>query len=530
MSVRFFHDNQIAASLVSLIIGTEDPAYPLSNLSDGDTSSTFKPIADGSGSVKLSLSVVSPLIDYILIGANRNDSIGFKPASGTVKLDAFTAQGWASILNSQITTPESASEVFPVSAHTPIIPAGWQAIGLASSVHNVKFINGAWIAVGDGGLVYHSIDGTVWTSVAIAGAPALRGITYGNGVYVAVGLAGFVAVSSDGINWISQVSGIATALNDVLFHNVNETFISVGDAGVILVSGDGVSWLPSVSGVSDNLLSITIGISRVVIGSAVDSLYSNDGTNWNSANMAVAGIGSLNGLMFDGLRFFAACTGGVIASYDGILWTVVHQDVLKVFNAIAYDGSTYMAAGNAGDSVSSIDGDLWVAADNIGYDVYSLETGAGVFVSAGITDISWRTYLYRYNLTITGQTPGADVNIPELYAGPAITIAPPDLGIDPESLAIQATTFTSANGRAFVSRRFDAIHVNPVWNALDSQESIDVKTLKTTVLTAKNPFFIQFDDTNAGSPVLFRDVSRKVESPFITPEFRKLKLQLEESI
>jgi hypothetical protein len=65
----------------------------------------------------------------------------------------------------------------------------------------------AVIAVGAGGEIARSTNGTTWTRVAVAGSTELRGITKGGGVWAAAGDAGSIAISTDGLAWSQKESG-----------------------------------------------------------------------------------------------------------------------------------------------------------------------------------------------------------------------------------------------------------------------------------------------------------------------------------
>ena len=73
--------------------------------------------------------------------------------------------------------------------------------------------------------------------------------------YVAVGAGGTILASSDGTAWATQTSGTTTRLNGVSY--VNSTFVAVGAGGTILTSSDGTSWTSRTSGVTIQLFGVT---------------------------------------------------------------------------------------------------------------------------------------------------------------------------------------------------------------------------------------------------------------------------------
>ncbi len=111
-----------------------------------------------------------------------------------------------------------------------------------------------FVAVGDGGQVYASADGTAWTTLAtVSGAPSLTAIAHGAGVYVAMGLQGALATSPDGLSWTPVTPTSDDAAIDfiaVLFDG--HQFVRIGTAiltdgrhltdGVVQTSTDGATW------------------------------------------------------------------------------------------------------------------------------------------------------------------------------------------------------------------------------------------------------------------------------------------------
>ena len=67
----------------------------------------------------------------------------------------------------------------------------------------VQYVNSTFVAVGRGGLILTSADGTTWTSRTTSTYTSndLYDVTYGNSKFVAVGLYGTTVTSSDGITW-----------------------------------------------------------------------------------------------------------------------------------------------------------------------------------------------------------------------------------------------------------------------------------------------------------------------------------------
>ena len=65
----------------------------------------------------------------------------------------------------------------------------------------VQYVNRTFVAVGRGGLILTSADGTTWTSRTTYTSNDLYDVTYGNSKFVVVGNSGTSVTSSDGITW-----------------------------------------------------------------------------------------------------------------------------------------------------------------------------------------------------------------------------------------------------------------------------------------------------------------------------------------
>ncbi|MCB1130391.1 MAG: PKD domain-containing protein, partial [Verrucomicrobiae bacterium] len=73
-------------------------------------------------------------------------------------------------------------------------------------LYDIAYGNGVYIAVGDGGTMWRSTNGTSWSPVATGVTQDLPGVTFGNGIFMVVGRDdtnwyGIVHTSPDGVNW-----------------------------------------------------------------------------------------------------------------------------------------------------------------------------------------------------------------------------------------------------------------------------------------------------------------------------------------
>jgi len=134
-----------------------------------------------------------------------------------------------------------------------VVGAGFS---VSSTLEDVIFGGGMWVAVGQSGEIQSSPDGIVWTHRPQPEIlpVSLFGVTYGNGTFVAVGNGpandrGVILTSPNGVTWTSRTSpSIAVnfvSLEDVAFGNGE--FVAVGYNGFdsfayIISSPDGITW------------------------------------------------------------------------------------------------------------------------------------------------------------------------------------------------------------------------------------------------------------------------------------------------
>ncbi|MEO6003572.1 MAG: FG-GAP-like repeat-containing protein [Opitutus sp.] len=268
-----------------------------------------------------------------------------------------------------------------------------------------------FVAVGSGGLIVTSPDGSTWTARS-AGSANYRSVAYGNGLFVAVSSTTTVATSADGITWSTNTSGTANS-NAIGFGN--GVFVAVGNTGAIRTSTNGTSWLSPTSGTANQLNGVAwVNSQYVAVGNNSTITTSPDGATWtvqtstpntsttlraiaygNGEYAAVGVVGTLpavftsdNGtrwvglssiftewrtVIFDGTQFVGGGFSGEIAtSVDGVNWSL-HKTV-SVINYVdaVYGGGIYLAVSSNGAStyVTSADGTTWTP--------YQLSPGGGI--------------------------------------------------------------------------------------------------------------------------------------------------------
>jgi hypothetical protein len=194
----------------------------------------------------------------------------------------------------------------------------------------VKYANGLYHAVGQGGSLGRSTNGLDWVTRNPATLNPLRDIEYGNSTWVAVGANGTITTSPTGNAWTLRFSGTSLNLNGIAYGD--NQFVAVGQDGTVMTSPDAITWTAQYSGTQENLLGITFANGQFVAVSA-DVLTSPDGVNWTVHNSGVQLL-DLNAIAFGEGTFCAVGRGGgltnvILTSTDGVSWTQRIPDALK---------------------------------------------------------------------------------------------------------------------------------------------------------------------------------------------------------
>jgi hypothetical protein len=236
--------------------------------------------------------------------------------------------------------------------------------------------------------VFQSASGTAWSTVSTSGLTTgqLNFMVYGAGVFVAVGNGGMIQTSADGSSWTTRPSGTTADLVKVYF--VNNTFFAIGKNRTLLTSADGLSWEAMVFGAGDPadfFMSLTYGNGVYVLsarkdyGSQAIIYRSATATNnsWTVTTNSLAPATYINRIQFLNNRFFVFTAGNdMYQSTDGISWTNFTASVVltqpdgttrpwglghQIFNGV-WDGTSYHFYGSSsyysgyGSTFTSTDG------------------------------------------------------------------------------------------------------------------------------------------------------------------------------
>jgi hypothetical protein len=231
--------------------------------SDGVTWSSDK-IIPGGGLQHTYFDIAWSGARYVVVGttqiASSTDGSNWSQVLGITNRD-FMAATWNGTEFAAITLN---GEIFRSTSGT-----SWPAIGTTvstgGSLNDLAWAGGSlnrYVAVGSGGNVYYSDNGTAWTGVSSNTTSSLRSVIWTGSQFVAVGDSGAVVTSPDGSSWTNRSIAGGPTFNAVAF--VDSQLVAVGSGGKIYVSLDGISWTEQTSGTTHALYAVAASPTREV--------------------------------------------------------------------------------------------------------------------------------------------------------------------------------------------------------------------------------------------------------------------------
>ncbi|WP_158277428.1 hypothetical protein [Opitutus sp. ER46] len=211
---------------------------------------------------------------------------------------------------------------------------------------------GQFVAVGVGGTILTSTDGSAWAARDGGTSEWLLAVTYGGGQYVAVGNNGAILTSPDAATWTRRDSGTNLRLNGVAFGG--DRYLAVGEQGIVSTSADGVTWSAAASGAPSFLRAVAYraDVGFVLGGGNQTILVTTDGVHFKRRGILTHG--NVEALFCDGTTFFAAGESELTATAtDPRHWTVAYpwispSDWYAYFRGITRFNDTTICVGQSG--------------------------------------------------------------------------------------------------------------------------------------------------------------------------------------
>jgi hypothetical protein len=268
----------------------------------------------------------------------------------------------------------------PVTATPRLAGSTWTA-GAAAGSNALRCVTygASFVAAGDGGAMYSSVDGVAWSPISYATTANLtasvNGCSY-SGTYKLVGDGGLVLTSPDAVTWTAQTSVTAVTsenLYAIASNNVNLT-VAVGANGTIITSPDGVTWTSrgDINTTTQHLYAVNYSTLNsgtwIAVGAAGTVLKSADGLTWTTVLPGTGASPDLRGIAYGastastGATVFVAvgASGTVLTSTDGSAWSALTTPpTTSDLNAVTY-GTQFVAVGAGGGKFFSTDGVTWL--------------------------------------------------------------------------------------------------------------------------------------------------------------------------
>ncbi|GHV86834.1 hypothetical protein AGMMS50255_1300 [Spirochaetia bacterium] len=201
----------------------------------------------------------------------------------------------------------------------------------------------------------------------------IKSIAFGNGKFVAGGGRGKIATSTDGINWTLETSPFGTAIT-------NNAIVAYGD-GIFLAgynktdgiwtSTDGSNWTNvaanSPFSTFDSIDCIAFGNNTwVLVSGNATSCSTDGGITWSALGFPDFSIKSI--VYGDGKFVAVGNRGKIVTSINGSTWTLVKDDIFDdgytSLDSVVYGNGKFVAVGKNGTATST-NGSTWtLTADN----------------------------------------------------------------------------------------------------------------------------------------------------------------------
>jgi hypothetical protein len=288
----------------------------------------------------------------------------------------------------------------------------WASVGslpTQTELYGVAWNGERLVAVGTGGTILTSSDGSSWTLRTSGTNYRLNSVRWKGTIFIAVGNHGTILTSPDGLTWTPRNSGTTQNLYDL----DNLTYSgpgfwdgtlagAVGAGGIILTTANGTEWTRRGTGDNSFLLGATrtAGATWVVVGegqiltgnvgtwaftrrhSCTSSLRAaavhgrsadgpivavgqgtiltshDEGVTWSAVSSPDVEDNPLSDITWAAYQFVAISDWGTLTSPDGIAWTSHYLPAsipnLGLSPAITWTGSQLVAVGNTGDEKALI--------------------------------------------------------------------------------------------------------------------------------------------------------------------------------
>jgi hypothetical protein len=341
-----------------------------------------------------------------------------------------------------------------------------------------------FVAVSNTGSAIISSDANTWATYSTGVSSSLNSVAYNSGMLVAVGTGGNILTSVNGTSWTQQLD---TTLNNFTLYNLlsvkwdNDQWIAAGEYNTVLVSVDGVNWYygftDTIRAAADNTGEwIFVGDGGVIFKSSgalgTDLVLVDSGTTENLYDIVYST--TLNQFVAVGAN------GKILVSSTGVgSWASVTSGTTEDLNKIYYNKSVsvYVAVGNSGTIVTSSNGSTWTTvASGTTYNLYGISflPSPATYIAVGDHGtilISSGTSAATWSAVSTGLLHNLrSVTVADLGGGSYKTVAVGLVGAIITSTA-PATTWTDLTNSSITSQDLHGVnYITWTYNGITSSK------------------------------------------------------------
>ena len=303
------------------------------------------------------------------------------------------------------------------------------------NINSVAYGNNLWVAVGDGGQLRSSTDGTTWTTrTSTFGGYAINSVAHGNNLWVAVGgsfpVEPVLRTSTDAITWTTRTSNFGNYYPIFSVAHGNNLWVAGSRNGELRSSTDGTTWTTRTSNFgSTRIRSIAYGNSLwVAVGYGGNIRTSTDAITWTTRTSNFGNTNIRSVAYGNNLWVAAGESGQLRTSTDAITWTTRTSNFGYTINSVAYGNNLWVAGGNGGIGTST-DAITWTTStSNFGNtSPRAVAYGNNLFVagaySGEIRTLTVTTVSATVPLTLSADISGSDVRLRATITDAATTNA-----------------------------------------------------------------------------------------------------------
>ncbi len=221
----------------------------------------------------------------------------------------------------------------------------------------ISYMDNYMVALRNNNTIIKSYDDIYWSEQS--SQFQLMDIDNNGLFFVAVGKGGSILTSVDGSKWKTETSRTNNTLYGISWSKSSGIFTAVGEKGTILGSKDGKIWEPQNSNTEIRILDVVSSETiHIAVGESGLILRLDDGGSWQK--IETPGTRTLRSIEWNGSKFVSVgANGSIVSSPNGSEWALIESGTSSNFQDITWANEKFVAVGREGRIFTSNDGDTW---------------------------------------------------------------------------------------------------------------------------------------------------------------------------